>query len=195
MNAMKRVQPEIKKLQERFANDKQRQQQEMMALYKRENANPMSGCLPMLIQIPVFFALYKVLFISIEMRHAPFYGWITDLSAPDPTNVFTLFGMIPWTPPEMMHIGIWPLIMGLTMWLLQKMSPAPTDPTQAKIMMFLPVMFTFMLAKFAAGLVIYWALSNVLSIAQQWALLKMDNSKREAKEAEREAEKAKKRKH
>jgi YidC/Oxa1 family membrane protein insertase len=155
----------------------------------------MSGCLPMLIQIPVFFALYKVLFISIEMRHAPFYGWITDLSAPDPTNVFTLFGMIPWTPPEMMHIGIWPLIMGLTMWLLQKMSPAPTDPTQAKIMMFLPVMFTFMLAKFAAGLVIYWALSNVLSIAQQWALLKMDNSKREAKEAEREAEKAKKRKH
>jgi len=190
MNAMKRVQPEIKKLQERYANDKTRQQQEMMALYKREKANPMSGCLPMLIQIPVFFALYKVLFISIEMRHAPFYGWIKDLSAPDPTNVFTAFGLIPWTPPEMLHLGIWPILMGLSMWLLQKMSPAPADPTQAKIMMFLPVMFTFMLGRFAAGLVIYWALSNVLSIAQQYALLKMDNSKREAAEAEKAAAKA-----
>jgi len=190
MNAMKRVQPEIKKLQERYANDKTRQQQEMMALYKREKANPMSGCLPMLIQIPVFFALYKVLFISIEMRHAPFYGWIKDLSAPDPTNVFTAFGLIPWTPPEMLHLGIWPILMGLSMWLLQKMSPAPADPTQAKIMMFLPVMFTFMLGRFAAGLVIYWALSNVLSIAQQYALLKLDNSKREAAEAEKAAAKA-----
>ncbi len=174
MNAMKRVQPELKKLQERHKDDKARLQQEMMALYKREKANPMSGCLPMLIQIPVFFALYKVLFITIEMRHAPFYGWITDLSAPDPTNIFTAFGLIPWTPPELMHLGIWPLLMGISMWLLQKMSPTPPDPTQAKIMSFLPIIFTFMLAKFAAGLVIYWAFSNVLSILQQYVLLKTD---------------------
>ncbi|SBW12333.1 Membrane protein insertase YidC [uncultured Alphaproteobacteria bacterium] len=174
MNAMKRVQPELKKLQERHKDDKARLQQEMMSLYKREKANPMSGCLPMLIQIPVFFALYKVLFITIEMRHAPFYGWITDLSAPDPTNVFTLFGLIPWTPPELMHLGIWPLLMGISMWLLQKMSPTPPDPTQAKIMQFLPIIFTFMLAKFAAGLVIYWAFSNCLSILQQYVLLKTE---------------------
>lgn len=174
MNAMKRVQPELKKLQERHKDDKARLQQEMMSLYKREKANPMSGCLPMLIQIPVFFALYKVLFITIEMRHAPFYGWITDLSAPDPTNVFTLFGLIPWTPPELLHLGIWPLLMGISMWLLQKMSPTPPDPTQAKIMQFLPIIFTFMLAKFAAGLVIYWAFSNCLSILQQYVLLKTE---------------------
>ncbi len=174
MNAMKRVQPELKKLQERHKEDKAKLQQEMMALYKREKANPMSGCLPMLIQIPVFFALYKVLFITIEMRHAPFYGWITDLSAPDPTNIFTAFGLIPWTPPEFMHLGLWPLAMGISMWLLQKMSPAPPDPTQAKIMQFLPIIFTFMLAKFAAGLVIYWAFSNVLSILQQYVLLKTE---------------------
>ena len=174
MNAMKRVQPELKKLQERYKEDKPRLQQEMMLLYKREKANPMSGCLPMLIQIPVFFALYKVLFITIEMRHAPFYGWIHDLSAPDPTNIFTLLGLIPWSPPEMLHMGIWPLVMGITMWLLQKMSPAPPDPTQAKIMQMLPIVFTFMMAKFAAGLVIYWSFSNVLSILQQWVLLKTD---------------------
>ncbi len=174
MNAMKRVQPELKKLQERYKEDKPRLQQEMMLLYKREKANPMSGCLPMLIQIPVFFALYKVLFITIEMRHAPFYGWIHDLSAPDPTNIFTLLGLIPWSPPEMLHMSIWPLVMGITMWLLQKMSPAPPDPTQAKIMQMLPIVFTFMMAKFAAGLVIYWSFSNVLSILQQWVLLKTD---------------------
>jgi len=183
MNAMKRVQPEVKKLQERYKDDKARLQKEMMALYKKEKANPMSGCLPMLIQIPVFFALYKVLFITIEMRHAPFYGWITDLSAPDPTNIFTAFGLIPWTPPEMLHMGIWPLIMGLSMWLLQKMSPAPPDPTQAKIMQMLPIVFTFMMAKFAAGLVIYWSFSNVLSILQQWVLLKTDAHARAAKAA------------
>jgi YidC/Oxa1 family membrane protein insertase len=174
MNAMKRVQPEVKKLQERYKDDKARLQQEMMALYKREKANPMSGCLPMLIQIPIFFALYKVLFITIEMRHAPFYGWVTDLSAPDPTNVFTAFGLIPWMPPQLLHLGAWPLAMGITMWLLQKMSPAPPDPTQAKIMQMLPIIFTFMMAKFAAGLVIYWAFSNCLSILQQWVLLKTD---------------------
>ena len=174
MNAMKRVQPELKKLQERHKEDKTRLQQEMMALYKREKANPMSGCLPMPIQIPVFFALYKVLFITIEMRHAPFFGWITDLSVPDPTNIFTLFGLIDWTPPHLLHLGIWPLAMGISMWLLQKMSPAPPDPTQAKIMQFLPVVFTFMLAKFAAGLVIYWTFSNVLSMLQQYILLKTE---------------------
>ena len=128
----------------------------------------------MLIQIPVFFALYKVLFITIEMRHAPFFGWITDLSVPDPTNIFTLFGLIDWTPPHLLHLGIWPLAMGISMWLLQKMSPAPPDPTQAKIMQFLPIIFTFMLAKFAAGLVIYWAFSNCLSILQQYVLLKTE---------------------
>lgn len=180
MNAMKRVQPELKKLQERHKDDKARLQQEMMALYKREKANPMSGCLPMLIQIPVFFALYKVLFITIEMRHAPFYGWITDLSMPDPTNIFTAFGLIPWTPPELMHLGVWPLLMGISMWLLQKMSPTPPDPTQAKIMQFLPIIFTFMLAKFAAGLVIYWTFSNVLSMLQQYVLLKSDERHRAA---------------
>ena len=172
MNAMKRVQPEMKKLQERYKDDKPTLQREMMALYKREHANPMSGCLPLVVQIPVFFALYKVLFITIEMRHAPFYGWIADLSVQDPTNVFTAFGLIPWVPPEFLHLGAWPLIMGISMWLLQKMSPAPPDPTQAKLMMMMPIIFTFMLAKFPAGLVIYWSFSNVLSILQQWLLAK-----------------------
>jgi len=192
MNAMKRVQPEVKRLQERHKDDKARLQKEMMALYKKEKANPMSGCLPMLIQIPVFFALYKVLFITIEMRHAPFYGWITDLSAPDPTNIFTAFGLIPWTPPEMLHMGIWPLIMGLTMWLLQKMSPTPPDPTQARIMGMLPIVFTFMMAKFAAGLVIYWSFSNCLSILQQWVLLRSDTHARAARAAAHAQEHAKK---
>jgi YidC/Oxa1 family membrane protein insertase len=172
MTRMKKLQPEIKKLQDRFGDDKMRLQQEMMALYKKEKINPVSGCLPIFIQIPVFFALYKVLFVTIEMRHAPFYGWIHDLSAPDPTNLFTLFGVIPWDPPTMMHLGVWPLIMGVTMWLQQKLNPQPTDPVQAKMFMFLPIVFTFMLAKFAAGLVIYWAWSNTLSILQQWVIMK-----------------------
>jgi len=144
----------------------------MMQLYKKEKVNPAAGCFPMLIQIPVFFALYKVLFVSIEMRHAPFYGWIQDLSAPDPTSVFTLFGAIPWTPPEILAIGIWPILMGITMYLQQKLNPAPADPMQAKIFMFLPFMFTFMLARFPAGLVIYWAWNNILSIAQQWVIMR-----------------------
>jgi YidC/Oxa1 family membrane protein insertase len=126
----------------------------------------------MVIQIPVFFALYKVLFVSIEMRQAPFYGWIQDLSAPDPTSLFNLFGLIPWTPPEFLLIGVWPLIMGATMWLQQKLNPAPADPTQAKIFMLLPIVFTFMLARFPAGLVIYWAWNNILSIAQQWVIMR-----------------------
>ncbi|MBF0129349.1 MAG: membrane protein insertase YidC [Alphaproteobacteria bacterium] len=172
MSMMKKLQPEVKKLQGRFADDKVRLNQELMALYKREKVNPASGCLPILVQIPVFFSLYKVLFISIEMRHAPFFGWIHDLSAPDPTSLFNLFGLIPWTPPDMLMIGVWPLIMGATMYLQQKLNPQPADPIQAKMFMFLPLVFTVMLSQFAAGLVIYWAWNNVLSIAQQWTIMK-----------------------
>ncbi len=172
MAKMKTLSPKIKELQKKFGDDKQRMNQEMMALYKREKANPASGCLPILLQIPIFFSLYKVLFVSIEMRHAPFYGWIEDLSAPDPTTIFNLFGLIPWDPPQMLMIGIWPLLMGISMFLQQKLNPQPADPMQAKMMMFLPVIFTFMLAAFPAGLVIYWVWNNVLSIAQQWAIIK-----------------------
>jgi YidC/Oxa1 family membrane protein insertase len=172
MAKMKKLQPEMLKLRERLGDDKQRLNQEMMALYKREKANPASGCLPMLIQIPVFFSLYKVLFVTIEMRHAPFFGWIQDLSAPDPTSLFNLFGLIPFTPPEFLMIGVWPLIMGISMFLQQKLNPQPADPVQAKVFMFLPLMFTFMLARFPAGLVIYWAWNNILSIIQQWLIMK-----------------------
>jgi YidC/Oxa1 family membrane protein insertase len=172
MSKMKSVQPEMQRLQQRYGDDKVRLQQEMMALYKREKVNPASGCLPMLVQIPVFFALYKVLFVTIEMRHAPFIGWIHDLSAPDPTTVFNLFGLLPFTPPHFMMIGIWPLIMGFTMWLQQKLNPQPADPVQAKMFQFLPIVFTFLLGQFAAGLVIYWAWSNTLSILQQWVIMK-----------------------
>jgi YidC/Oxa1 family membrane protein insertase len=172
MSKLKKLQPEMTKLQERYANDRTRLNQEMMELYKREKANPLSGCLPILIQIPVFFALYKVLFVSIEMRHAPFYGWIHDLSAMDPTNMFTLFGLIPIVMPTWLHIGVWPLIMGVTMWLQQKMNPQPADPIQAKVFMIFPFVFTYMLATFPAGLVIYWAWSNVLGILQQWVIMR-----------------------
>ena len=160
MAKMKALAPEMQKLKERFGEDRQKLNQEMMALYKREKANPASGCLPILVQIPVFFALYKVLFVTIEMRHAPFFGWIQDLSARDPTSMFNLFGLLPFTPPEFLLIGAWPLIMGLTMWLQQKLNPAPTDPIQQKIFAFLPIIFTVMLAAFPAGLVIYWAWNN-----------------------------------
>jgi YidC/Oxa1 family membrane protein insertase len=172
MSRLKQLQPKMTALNERYGDDKARKQEAMMRLYKEEKVNPAAGCLPMLIQIPVFFALYKVLFVSIEMRQAPFYGWIKDLSAPDPTSLFNLFGLIPWTPPEFLLIGIWPLIMGLTMWLQQKLNPAPADPMQAKIFMMLPIVFTFMLARFPAGLVIYWAWNNVLSISQQWVIMR-----------------------
>lgn len=178
MAKMKTLSPKIKKLQEQFKDDKQRLNQEMMALYKREKANPASGCLPMLLQIPVFFSLYKVLFVSIEMRHAPFYGWIQDLSAPDPTSIFNLFGVIPWDPPQMLMIGIWPLLMGISMFLQQRLNPQPADPMQAKMMMFLPVIFTFMLASFPSGLVIYWVWNNCLSIAQQWVIIKRMEEKK-----------------
>jgi YidC/Oxa1 family membrane protein insertase len=179
MSKMKLLQPEIQKMRERFPDDKARQQQEMMALYKRVGANPLAGCLPIVIQIPVFFALYKVLFVTIEMRHAPFFGWIHDLSAPDPTSFANLFGLLPFTPPvnlpivgSILMIGAWPLVMGLTMFLQQKLNPQPVDPVQARMFMLLPIVFTFMLAGFPAGLVIYWAWNNLLSIGQQWAIMR-----------------------
>tara|TARA_Y100001936_G_scaffold253917_1_gene322298 strand:- start:6010 stop:7821 length:1812 start_codon:yes stop_codon:yes gene_type:complete len=172
MSKLKQLQPKMTKIRDRHQNDRAKMNEAMMQLYKNEKVNPAAGCFPMLIQIPVFFALYKVLFVSIEMRHAPFYGWIQDLSAPDPTSLFNLFGLIPWNPPELMLIGIWPILMGVTMYLQQKLNPAPADPMQAKIFMFLPFIFTIMLARFPAGLVIYWAWNNILSIAQQWVIMR-----------------------
>lgn len=167
MAAMKRLQPEMLKLRERFGEDRQKLNQEMMALYKKEKVNPASGCLPIIVQIPVFFSLYKVLIVAIEMRHAPFFGWIKDLSAPDPTNMFNLFGLLPFTPPSFLHIGAWAVMMGITMFLQQKLNPQPTDPMQARIFMLMPLIFTVLLSGFAAGLVIYWTWNNLLSIAQQ----------------------------
>jgi len=173
MAKMKLLQPEMEALKAKFGEDRQRMSQEMMLLYKRSGANPLSGCLPIIIQIPVFFALYKVLFVTIEMRHAPFYGWIRDLSAQDPTTLFNLFGLIPWTVPSFLPVlGIWPIIMGVTMFLQQKLNPQPVDPIQAKMFLALPFVFTFMLASFPAGLVIYWAVNNTLSILQQWIIMK-----------------------
>lgn len=172
MGKMKALQPEIEKLRERYASDKMKLNEKIMGLYKQEKVNPMAGCLPMVVQIPVFFALYKVLFVSIEMRQAPFYGWIHDLSAPDPTTVFNLFGLIPWDPPSFLMIGAWPLVMGVTMFLQQKMSPPPADPAQAKVFLFMPLFFTYLLAQFPAGLVIYWTWNNILSISQQWVIMK-----------------------
>ena len=175
MGKMKLLQPKIVEMRERFGDDKQRMNQEMMALYKKENVNPASGCLPMIIQIPVFFSLYKVLFVSIEMRQAPFFGWIEDLSARDPLSMLTAFGLIDWNVPaslDVVNIGLWPVIMGITMFLQMRLNPAPADPIQAKIFMFMPLMFTFILAPFPAGLVIYWAWNNVLSMGQQWVIMK-----------------------
>ena len=171
MSKMKLVQPQMVEIRDRYKDDKQKQQQALMELYKKEKINPLAGCLPVLVQIPVFFALYKVLFVTIEMRHAPFFGWIQDLSAPDPTSLFNLFGLIPWDPPQLLMLGIWPLIMGITMFVQMKMNPAPPDPTQQMIFTWMPVLFTFMLASFPAGLVIYWAWNNSLSIAQQWVIM------------------------
>ena len=179
MNAMKLVTPEIQRLKERYKDDRTKMNQEMFKLYKDKKINPAAGCLPILLQIPIFFALYKVLFVSIEMRHAPFFGWIKDLSAPDPTSLFNLFGLIPWDPPTFLMIGIWPLLMGFTMYLQQKINPPPPDPIQAKIFMILPIVFTFLLATFPSGMVIYWTANNILSIAQQVFILnkqkKLDN--------------------
>jgi YidC/Oxa1 family membrane protein insertase len=177
MSHMKQVQPKIEALKKRFGDDKLRMNQELMDLYRREKINPLAGCLPMLIQAPVFFCLYKVLFVTLEMRHAPFYGWIGDLSAPDPTTVFNLFGLIPWTPPSLLMIGAWPILMGLTMYLQQKLNPQPTDPAQAKAFMLMPFILTFFLAGFPAGLVIYWAWNNVLSMAQQWVIMRLEDKR------------------
>jgi YidC/Oxa1 family membrane protein insertase len=171
MSKMKKLAPEMQRIKERFGDDRVRQQQAMMDLYKKEKVNPASGCLPILVQIPIFFALYKVLFITIEMRHAPFFGWIKDLSAPDPTSIFNLFGLIPWEPPAFLLIGIWPIIMGITMWAQMKLNPAPPDPVQQKIFAWMPVFFTFLLASFPAGLVIYWAWNNLLSVIQQAVIM------------------------
>jgi YidC/Oxa1 family membrane protein insertase len=172
MSKMKKLQPEMERLKQQYPDDRMALQKEMMALYKKEKVSPVSGCLPVLLQIPVFFALYKVLFVTIEMRHAPFYGWIRDLSAPDPTSLFNLFGLIPWDPPYFLMIGVWPLIMGITMWMQMRLNPTPPDPIQASLFNWMPIIFTFMLAAFPAGLVIYWAWNNLLSIAQQSVIMK-----------------------
>lgn len=176
MKKMKKLQPQMERLKELYADDKARLNQEVMQLYKREKVNPVSGCLPLLVQIPVFFSIYKVLYVTIEMRHAPFFGWIKDLSAPDPTTIFNLFGLLPFTPPSFLMIGVWPLIMAGSMYLQQKMSPQPADPVQAQVMKFMPLMFLFMFSGFPAGLLIYWSWNNLLSIVQQSYINKLDKS-------------------
>jgi YidC/Oxa1 family membrane protein insertase len=177
MANMKMVQPKLLEIREKYADDKMKQQQAMMELYKTEKINPIAGCWPVLLQIPVFFALYKVLYVTIEMRHAPFFGWIQDLAAPDPTSLFNLFGLLPFMVPQYLHIGVWPLIMGVTMFLQMRMNPTPPDPTQAMIFNWMPLIFTFMLASFPAGLVIYWAWNNFLSILQQGVIMKRQGAK------------------
>jgi len=172
MAKMKILQPEMLRLKELHKGDKVKLQQEMMALYKREKVNPISGCLPVLIQIPFFFAIYKMLYVTLEMRHQPFFGWIKDLSERDPTSVFNLFGLIPWDPPTFLMIGAWPILMGLSMWVQQKLNPTPPDPIQAKIFMFFPIFLTIILAPFPSGLVIYWTVNNILTIAQQWVIMR-----------------------
>ncbi len=177
MAKMKAVQPEMMRLKELHKDDKVKLQQEMMSLYRKEKINPASGCLPVLIQIPFFFAIYKMLFISLEMRHQPFFGWIKDLSAADPTTIFNLFGLIPWDPPSFMIIGIWPILMGASMWVQQKLNPAPADPIQAKIFAFFPLFLTIILASFPSGLVVYWTVNNILTIAQQYVIVKQTTVK------------------
>jgi len=172
MAKMKILQPEMVRLKELHKDDKTKLQQEMMALYKREKVNPISGCLPVLIQIPFFFAIYKMLFVTLEMRHQPFFGWIKDLSERDPTSIFNLFGLIPWDPPTFLMIGAWPILMGLSMWVQQKLNPTPPDPIQAKIFMFFPLFLTIILAPFPAGLVVYWTVNNILTITQQWVIMR-----------------------
>ena len=175
MGKMRLLAPKIQSLRERHGDDRMALNKEMMALYKAEQVNPAAGCLPVLLQIPVFFALYKVLFVTIEMRHAPFFGWITDLSAPDPTSIFNLFGMLPYSTeflPPFLQLGVWPILMGISMFLQMRLNPAPPDPIQAKVFQFMPLFFTFLLATFPAGLVIYWTWNNLLSMAQQWFIMK-----------------------
>lgn len=188
MSQMKLLVPQMNEIKDRYADDKMKMNQAVMELYKKEGVNPMSGCLPILIQIPIFFSLYKVLYVTIEMRHAPFFGWIHDLSAPDPTNLFTLFGMVPWDAPGWLHLGIWPIIMCATMVLQQKLNPKPTDPVQAAVISYMPYIFLFMFAKFPAGLVVYWAWNNTLSIAQQALIqrrIKKHGHKKKTKKAKK----------
>jgi YidC/Oxa1 family membrane protein insertase len=183
MAKMKAVQPEMASIRERYGDDKVKQQQALMELYRKEKINPVAGCWPVLIQIPVFFALYKVLFVTIEMRHAPFFGWIRDLAAPDPTSIFNLFGLLPYNPgavPVIGHfllLGAWPIFMGITMWLQMKMNPEPPDPVQKQVFAWMPVIFTFMLGSFPAGLVIYWAWNNLLSVTQQAFIMRRNGVK------------------
>ncbi len=177
MAKMKRAQPLLASIKERFPDDKAKQQEATMEIYKREKINPVAGCLPMVIQIPVFFALYKVIFITIEMRHAPFFGWIRDLSSPDPTSVFNLFGLIPFTPPHALMIGVWPLIMGVSMFVQMKMNPEPPDPVQKTMFTYMPLIFTYMLSSFPSGLVIYWTWNNTLSVIQQYIITKRSGAK------------------
>ncbi|MET4688963.1 YidC/Oxa1 family membrane protein insertase [Sinorhizobium fredii] len=177
MANMKKVQPKMEELKKKFGDDRMGLQQAMMQLYKDEKINPLAGCWPIVIQIPVFFALYKVIYITIEMRHAPFFGWIRDLSAPDPTTIVNLFGLLPFDGPAFLHLGVWPIIMGVTMFLQMRMNPTPPDPTQAMLFTWMPLVFTFMLASFPAGLVIYWAWNNTLSIAQQSIIMKRQGVK------------------
>jgi len=183
MAKMKAVQPEMAAIRERYADDKMKQQQALMELYRKEKINPVAGCWPVLIQIPVFFALYKVLFVTIEMRHAPFFGWIRDLAAPDPTSIFNLFGLLPYNPGAVpvlgpfLMLGVWPILMGITMWLQMKMNPEPPDPVQKQVFSWMPVIFTFMLGSFPAGLVIYWAWNNLLSVTQQAFIMKRNGVK------------------
>ena len=172
MAKMKVLQPEMIRLKELHKGDKVKLQQEMMALYKREKVNPVSGCLPVLIQIPFFFAIYKMLYVTLEMRHQPFFGWIKDLSDRDPTSIFNLFGIIPWDPPTFLMIGAWPILMGISMFIQQKLNPTPPDPIQAKIFMFFPIFLTIILAPFPSGLVVYWTVNNILTIAQQWVIMR-----------------------
>jgi len=175
MSKMKKVQPEMTKLRERYKDDKVKQQEALLELYKKEKVNPLAGCLPIFVQIPIFFALYKVLFITIEMRHAYFFGWIKDLSAPDPTSIFNLFGLIPVELPSLLtglHLGVFPILMGLTMFLQTKMQPAQADPVQQKVFLFMPFIFTFMMGSFPAGLVVYWTWNNTLSITQQYVIMR-----------------------
>lgn len=177
MGRMKKLQPQTEKIREKHKDDPQAMQRAMMDLYKKEKVNPAAGCLPILLQIPVFFALYKVLFVTIEMRHAPFFGWIKDLSAPDPTSIFTGFGFFDYSVPAFMMIGIWPIIMGITMWMQMQLNPAPPDPIQKKIFAWMPLLFTFLLGSFPAGLVIYWTANNVLTIIQQATIMKSQGAK------------------
>ena len=172
MAGMKKVAPKLQELKELYGDNKERLQGEIIELYKKEGVNPVAGCLPVLLQIPIFFALYKVILIDIELRHAPFWGWIDDLSVQDPTTVFNLFGLIPWDPPSFMMIGAWPIMMGLTMVWQRRLNPPPADKMQAQMMAFMPYFLVFIMAKFAAGLVIYWTWSNFLAVVQQYIIMR-----------------------